>query len=35
MGLAIFHTYCGEIEPAADWIEKAIEEMFPSTLSWL
>jgi serine/threonine protein kinase len=35
MGLAIFHTYCGEIEPAADWIEKAIEEMFPITLSWL
>ncbi|MEP6960622.1 MAG: hypothetical protein ABI995_00985 [Acidobacteriota bacterium] len=26
MGLAIFHTYCGEIDLAADWFEKAIEE---------
>jgi len=35
MGLAIFHTICGEIELAADWIEKAIKERDPSVASWL
>ena len=25
-GLALFHTCCGEIDLAADWFEKAIEE---------
>jgi Tfp pilus assembly protein PilF len=29
-GLAIFHTHCGEIDLAADWFEKAIEERNPS-----
>ena len=28
-GLALFHTCCGEIDLAADWFEKAIEERFP------
>jgi len=35
MGLAIFHTCCDEIDLAADWIEKAIEERFPSVAYWL
>jgi eukaryotic-like serine/threonine-protein kinase len=35
IGLTFFHTYCGEIDQAADWIEKAIEERFPSGLYWL
>jgi hypothetical protein len=30
-GLATFHVVCGEIELAADWIEKAIEERFLSS----
>jgi tetratricopeptide (TPR) repeat protein len=34
MGLAVFHTYCGEIDLAADWIEKAIEERYPSVVYW-
>jgi tetratricopeptide (TPR) repeat protein len=25
---ALFHTACGEIDPAADWFEKAIEERY-------
>ena len=35
MGWAIFHICCGEIDLAADWYEKAIEErdsLVPSTL---
>ena len=28
-GMAIFHTCCGQIDLAADWIEKAIEERDP------
>jgi len=28
-GLALFHVCCGEIDPAADWYEKAIEERHP------
>jgi TolB-like protein/tetratricopeptide (TPR) repeat protein len=35
IGLAIFHTCCGEIDLAADWIERAIEERFPSVAYWL
>jgi TolB-like protein len=35
MGLAIFHTCCDEIDLAADWIEKVIEERFPSVAYWL
>jgi hypothetical protein len=35
MGLAIYHTCCNEIDLAADWIEKAIEERFPSVAYWL
>ncbi len=27
-GMAVFHTCCGEIELAADWFEKAIEERY-------
>ena len=34
-GLAIFHTYCGEIDLAADWFEKAIEERYPGLALWL
>ena len=25
-GLAIFHLLCGEIDQAADWIEKSVEQ---------
>jgi len=35
MGLALFHVCCGEIDLAADWIEKAIEQRFPSVDYWL
>jgi serine/threonine-protein kinase len=34
-GLATFHTCCGEIDLAADWIEKAIEERHPMILPFL
>jgi tetratricopeptide (TPR) repeat protein len=34
-GLAMFHTCCGEIDLAADWFEKAIEERYPIVLSIL
>jgi hypothetical protein len=34
-GLAIFHTCRGEIDLAADWIEKAIEERDPNVVYWL
>lgn len=33
--LALFHACCGEIDLAADWFEKAIEERFPSVVYWL
>ena len=35
MGLAVFHICCDEIDLAADWIEKAIEERFPIVAYWL
>ncbi len=35
MGLTFFHICCGEIDLAADWIEKAIEERYPSVVYWL
>jgi eukaryotic-like serine/threonine-protein kinase len=35
MGLAVFHICCDEIDLAADWIEKAIEERYPSVVYWL
>jgi serine/threonine protein kinase len=28
-GLGLLHICCGEIDPAADWFEKAIEERHP------
>jgi hypothetical protein len=31
----IFYTYCGEIDLAADWFEKAIEERYPGIALWL
>jgi serine/threonine-protein kinase len=31
-GLAIFHLYCSEIDKAADWVEKAIEQRYPLIL---
>jgi TolB-like protein len=34
-GLVIFYTYCGEIDLAADWFEKAIEERYPGIALWL
>jgi tetratricopeptide (TPR) repeat protein len=35
MGLAIFHTCAGELDPAADWSEKAIEERHPTVAPYL
>jgi eukaryotic-like serine/threonine-protein kinase len=35
MGLAVFHICCDEIDLAADWIEKAIEDRYPSVVYWL
>jgi eukaryotic-like serine/threonine-protein kinase len=35
IGLAVFHICCGEIDLAADWFEKAIEERYPSVAYWL
>jgi serine/threonine-protein kinase len=35
IGLAVFHICCGEIDRAADWFEKAIEERYPSVAYWL
>jgi serine/threonine-protein kinase len=34
-GLAIFHLLCSDIDRAADWVEKAIEERDPSVLQSL
>jgi eukaryotic-like serine/threonine-protein kinase len=34
-GLALFHICCGEIDLAADWYEKAIEERYSSVVYWL
>jgi len=35
LGMAVFHTYTGELDPAADWFEKAIEQQHPAVASWL
>ena len=35
VGIAIFHLVCGEIDQAADWFEKSIEERNPSTLFFI
>jgi TolB-like protein/Tfp pilus assembly protein PilF/predicted Ser/Thr protein kinase len=35
IGLAIFHTCCGEIDLAADWFEKAIEERYSMVVAFL
>ena len=35
IGLAIFHTFAGELDPAADWFEKAIEQRQTGVASWL
>jgi serine/threonine protein kinase/Tfp pilus assembly protein PilF len=35
IGLAIYHAYCGEVDLAADWAEKAIEERRPGVALWL
>ena len=32
---ALFHLLCGEIDPGADWAEKAIEERDPSMMYYL
>jgi tetratricopeptide (TPR) repeat protein len=34
-GLAIFYACCGEIDLAADWFVRVIEERFPSAPYWL
>jgi tetratricopeptide (TPR) repeat protein len=35
IGLAIFHTCCGEIDLAANWFEKAIEERYSMVAAFL
>ena len=32
MGMALYHLMCSEMDSAADWIEKAIEQRAPSLL---
>lgn len=34
-GLAAYHIVLGEMDKAADWLEKAIEQRHPSVLMWL
>jgi hypothetical protein len=29
LGLAIYHLFCGDVETAADWMERAIEQRVP------
>ena len=35
IGLALFHTCCGDIDLAADWFEKAIEERDSMVVAFL
>jgi eukaryotic-like serine/threonine-protein kinase len=35
LGFASFHLQCGEVDEAADWIEKAIEERHPFIIRFL
>ncbi len=34
-GMVLYHLICGEIDAAADWFEKVIEQRDPIVLSWL
>jgi serine/threonine-protein kinase len=34
-GMAIFHALCGEVDQAADWFERAIEDRYPRLVSIL
>jgi hypothetical protein len=34
-GLAIYHICCGEIDLAADWFEKVIEDRYPNATAFL
>ena len=34
-GLAVYHICCGEIDLAADWFEKAIEERYSMVVAFL
>ncbi len=35
MALAVFYTICGDVDMAADWFEKAIEQRDPSVVGYL
>ena len=35
LGFAVFYNCAGELDPAADWFEKAIEERHPLVVRWL
>ena len=35
MAWAVYHTYCGDIDAAALWTEKLIEQRFPAVGHWL
>jgi tetratricopeptide (TPR) repeat protein len=34
-GMVLYHLICGEVDAAADWYEKAIEQRDPSVVLWL
>jgi hypothetical protein len=35
IALAIFHVICGELDQAAEWIAKSVEERYPATLFFI
>jgi TolB-like protein/Tfp pilus assembly protein PilF len=35
MALAVFHSICGDVDAAADWFERAIEQRDPSVVGYL
>ena len=34
-GMVLYHLICGEVDAAADWFEKAIEQRDPVMVPWL
>ena len=34
-GMVLYHLICGEVDAAADWFEKAIEQRDPIVVPWL
>jgi hypothetical protein len=34
LGLALYYALCGETDKAADWLQKSIEQRYPSNLTY-